>query len=151
MRLWPACALLWMVTGCALNSTSVVVQGSDEDVSLLAGKWEGTYEGIDSGRQGGISFDLFAGDRIAEGKVIMNAGGDPTKARTLQIQFVQVGGKQLSGKIEPYTDPQCNCPVVSEFVGERQGKVMGGTFTTHPVGSTKTQAGRWTASRKDRN
>jgi hypothetical protein len=148
MRLWPACALLWIVGGCAATGSSVAVQGSDVDVSVLAGKWEGTYEGTDSGRQGTITFDLFAGYRLAEGKVMMNAGGDPANAKPLQIQFVQVGGKQLSGKIEQYTDPQCSCAVQTEFVGEVHGNVIGGTFITHAVGSTKNQSGRWTANRK---
>ena len=148
MRLWPMCAFLWMVGGCATTGSAVAVQGSDSDVSVLAGKWEGSYEGLESGRQGTISFDLFAGYRLAEGKVMMNAGGDPSQAKPLQIQFVQVGGKQLSGKIEPYTDPQCSCNVLTEFVGEMHGNTIGGTFTSHPVGSTKSQSGRWTANRK---
>jgi hypothetical protein len=126
----------------------VSVQGSDADVSLITGKWEGSYEGIESGRQGSISFDLYAGFRIAEGKVVMNAGGDPASARALSIQFVQVGGTKVNGKIEQYTDPQCNCAVISEFVGDLHGNQMSGTFTTHPVGSTKSQTGRWSASRK---
>ena len=115
---------------------------------MLAGKWEGTYEGNESGRQGTVSFDLFAGYRVAEGKVMMNAGADPSTARALSIQFVQVGGKQLSGKLEQYTDPACSCAVQTEFVGEVHGNTIGGTFSTHPVGSTKSQSGRWSATRK---
>ena len=147
MRLWAYAQVLWLVVGCAATGPAVAVQGSDADVSVLAGKWEGSYEGQESGRQGTIAFDLFAGYRIAEGKVMMNAGGDPSQAKPLQIQFVQVGGKQLSGKIEPYTDPQCSCSVLTEFVGEMHGNIIGGTFTTHPAGSTKSQSGHWTASR----
>ena len=147
MRLWPTYAFLWMVGGCAATGPAVAVQGSDNDVSVVAGKWEGSYEGLESGRHGTISFDLFAGYRIAEGKVMMNAGGDPSQVKPLQIQFVQVGGKQLTGKIEPYTDPQCSCAVLTEFVGEVHGNTIGGTFTTHPVGSPKSQSGRWSANR----
>jgi hypothetical protein len=126
----------------------VAVQGTDADVSVLAGRWEGSYEGIESGRQGAISFDLFAGYRVAEGKVMMNSVADPTHAKALQIQFVQVGGPKISGKIEPYTDPGCNCSVMTEFVGEVHGNTIGGTFTTHPVGSPQSQSGRWSATRK---
>jgi hypothetical protein len=124
----------------------VAVEGEDIDVSLMAGRWEGTYEGIESGRRGTISLDLAAGNRVAEGKVVMNAGAPQEKL--LPIKFFKVGGKEVNGKIEPYTDPGCNCTVNTEFVGKVRGNLISGTFTTQPEGGSAKQNGRWSAERK---
>lgn len=141
-------ASLSLLGACATTSSAVPVAGSDIDVALLAGHWEGTYEGLDSGRKGTLTFDLAAGYRLAEGKVVMNALGDPAAAKPLTIKFVDVGSGQLSGKMEPYSDPRCNCTVDTEFVGAARGKTIEGTFTTRPGGSDKIEKGRWSATRK---
>jgi hypothetical protein len=141
------CALAFTLVGCATSGSSVEVQGGDVDISLMAGRWEGTYEGIESGRKGTVNLDLTAGYHFAEGKVVMNAA-DPARAQPLTIKFVEIGGRQLKGKIEPYTDPGCKCTVDTEFVGQVQGDTMRGTFTTQPVGGTQKQSGRWIAQRQ---
>ena len=104
-------------------------------VLLLAGKWVGTYEGIESGRKGVIQFDLSQGSTYAEGKVIMNAD-DPAKATTVPIKFVEAAEKgMVKGVIGPYLEPQLKVQVETEFLGGRRGDVITGTFTTHPVGA----------------
>jgi hypothetical protein len=135
-------------TACATTSTgsAVTVQGSDVDVTLLAGRWEGTYEGIESGRKGKIEFELSSGSRVAEGTVVMNAFEGPMNAKPLPIKLMEAQGNQVSGKLEPYTDPQCNCTVETEFVGTRKGRHIDGTFTTKVM--DKTQHGKWTVDRK---
>ncbi|HZS38802.1 MAG TPA: hypothetical protein VFF06_18345 [Polyangia bacterium] len=135
-------SILLAAAGCAQTAPSVDVKGSDVDVGLLAGKWEGTYQGKESGRSGTILFDLYAGNRIAEGKVMMNG------AQPLAIKFVEVAGKNLDGTLEPYLDPSCNCNVETRFTGRRRGQVLEGTFTTTPVGTTQQQGGTWTVTRK---
>jgi hypothetical protein len=137
-----------LLMACATTNSSVAVEGNDVDVSLLAGKWEGTYEGTTSGRKGVVSLDLSAGNRVAEGKVLMNSLADPQNARELTISFAKMGGRQLVGSITPYTDPQCNCTVETEFRGTMTGDTMSGTFASAPQGKPKQQAGTWTASRK---
>jgi hypothetical protein len=137
-----------MIGACATTSSTVAVEGDDLDVSLLAGKWEGTYEGTSSGRKGEVKLDLAAGNRVAEGKVMMNSLGDPATARELAIKFMHVGGRKLTGTIAPYTDPQCNCMVETEFTGTKTGDTISGTFQTGREGQTKQPAGTWTATRK---
>ena len=137
-----------LFSACATTGSSVAVEGNDLDVSLLAGTWEGTYEGTQSGRKGVVKLDLAAGNRVAEGKVMMNSLADPANVRELSIKFMQVGGRKLSGTITPYSDPQCNCTVETEFTGTMHGDTISGTFQSGPVGSAKQPAGTWTASRK---
>ena len=146
MKILGAVMCLWV--GCATtNSSTVAVEGEDVDVIRMAGKWEGNYEGIESGRKGTLSLELAAGNRVAEGKVVMNAA-DPQAAKLLPIKFFKLSGKQITGKIEPYTDPSCNCLVDTEFRGQMRGDVISGTFTTQPQGSDKKMNGRWTATRQ---
>jgi hypothetical protein len=140
--------MLLLCGGCAASNSSVAVEGNDVDVSLLSGKWAGTYEGTHSGRKGTVSLDLAGGNRVAEGKVVMNTAGDPTGAHELSIKFVQVGGRKLTGTLTPYTDPQCNCMVETEFVGVMTGDNFSGTFSSAPVGAAKQPAGTWTAQRQ---
>ncbi len=135
------------LAGCATSNSSVAVEGNDLDVSLLAGKWEGTYEGTTSGRKGAVSLDLATGNRVAEGKVLMNSANDPNP-QALTITFMKVGGRDLVGKITPYTDPQCNCTVETEFTGSLKGDTISGTFASAPQGQPKQTAGTWAATRK---
>jgi hypothetical protein len=142
-------ALLFLsMAACATTGSSVAVEGNDLDVSLLAGKWEGTYEGRATGRKGSVGLDLTTGNRVAEGKVLMNSVNDPEHARELTITFMKVGGRVLRGTITPYTDPQCNCVVETEFSGTLTGDTISGTFASAPQGRPKQQAGTWTATRK---
>lgn len=136
-----------LFSACATSNSSVAVEGNDLDVSLLAGKWEGTYEGISSGRSGAVSLDLSTGNRVAEGKVLMNSANDPNP-QALSITFMKVGGRELVGKITPYTDPQCSCMVETEFKGTLKGDTISGTFASAPQGKPKETAGTWSATRK---
>jgi hypothetical protein len=140
--------VLLLVAACATSSSSVAVEGNDLDVSLLAGKWEGTYEGTATGRKGSVGLDLTTGNRVAEGKVMMGSLSDPNNARELTITFMKVGGRVLRGSITPYTDPQCNCTVETEFTGTLTGDTISGSFASAPQGKPKQQAGTWTATRK---
>ena len=145
MRLLLAALAL---SACATSNAAVAVEGNDLDVSLLAGKWEGTYEGSVTGRKGTVSLDLAGGNRVAEGKVMMNALNDPGNARELTITFMKVGGRKLVGTITPYTDPQCNCTVETEFSGTLTGDTISGNFASAPQGKPKQNAGTWSATRK---
>jgi hypothetical protein len=141
-------AALLALAGCATTQPMVDVSGKDVDVSALAGRWEGTYTGRDSGRVGTVTFDLVAGYKSAEGKIMMGAVNDPAHARELAIKFVAVEGHQVSGGIGPYADPTCSCSVETRFVGAITGNRIDGTFSTKPVGSDKSAEGTWTVTRK---
>jgi hypothetical protein len=146
MKHWP-CALALLALGCGGSQAPATnVKGQEVDIVMFAGTWTGTYEGVESGRKGTIHFELVQGYGVTEGKVIMNAG-DPTKAVPLAVKFVDLGQGQVKGKLVPYTDPQCNCEVETEFIGKRQGHTVSGTFTTTIVGTTKVQRGTWRAER----
>jgi hypothetical protein len=141
-------ALVAQAAACATAQPMVEVGGKDLDLTQLAGKWEGTYVGRDSGRSGTVLFDLVAGYRSAEGKVVMNAVGDPAHAQELHLKFIEVAGRKVSGTIEPYTDPACKCTVETTFVGSFGARTMEGTFTTRPTDGSAAQAGTWSATRQ---
>ena len=141
-------ALGLVVAAAACGPTAATeVKGDPVNVALIAGKWAGTYEGIDSGRKGVIHFDLVRGYGVVEGKVIMNAS-DPTRATTLTIKFLETSKGKIVGRLERYTDPACNCPVDTEFVGTQSGETFSGSFSTRPVGADKVQVGRWQVTRQ---
>ncbi len=141
------CALVLAAACGGASSSTVPVNGSDVDLSLVAGSWEGSYQGKESGRSGAITFDLALGHHAAEGKVIMHAAAMPPEGQVLHIRFVEMEGGQIRGKIVPYTDPQCQCLVETEFIGRVKGTTMDGTFTTRmPDG--RVQGGTWEAVRK---
>jgi len=147
--MWVSALLTLGLAACGTsNSSTIAMQGSDVDLTLLAGKWEGTYEGAQSGRKGTVSFDLYTGNRVAEGKVMMNALADPTHARELSIKFMQIGGRKLTGNIDAYSDPTCNCMVETEFIGTLKGDLISGVFHTGPQGAPKSAGGTWSATRK---
>jgi hypothetical protein len=150
MRRGMLLAVALVAVGCGpASSTTVPVKGSDVQVLLLAGKWVGTYEGVESGRKGVIVFDLSQGSTYAEGKVVMNAD-DPAKATTLPIKLVETAEKgTIKGAIGPYEDPGLKVQVETEFIGTRKGDVIQGTFITHPVGAKdKAQNGKWKVTKQ---
>jgi hypothetical protein len=148
-----ACALLLLLflpLGAACGgaaSSTVPVNGSDVDISLVAGSWEGSYQGKESGRSGGVTFDLALGHHAAEGQVTMRGAGLPPEGQALKIRFVEMEGGRIRGQIAPYTDPQCKCLVETEFIGKVKGTAMEGTFTTR-VPDGRVQSGTWEAARK---
>jgi len=136
----PALSILFVLAACG-GAQSVEVKGGEGDLAALAGHWEGDYTGTESGRSGPVTFDLELGRHTADGTVLM--GGETP----LKIQFVAVEGGQLSGKIEPYTDPACSCEVQTEFVGTLNGDAITGSFTTEVAGMGE-QHGEWSVVRK---
>jgi hypothetical protein len=141
-------SLLFMLQACASSTQAVQVKGPDQEVVKLAGQWEGSYEGNESGRIGTINFDLAVGRHTAEGKVIMYADGAGHKARPLRIKFVAVKGSEIRGRIEPYRDPACKCEVRTEFQGTLEGNSIGGTFITHLPKLQRKHTGNWSVHRK---
>ena len=55
---------------------------------------------------------------------------------------------QVSGRIDPYTDPVCDCQVKTEFLGLLKGDIVDGTFTTEMIEDGKTMRGNWSVARK---
>lgn len=133
-----ACSL----TACAGAAQQVEVKGANADLMALAGEWEGQYEGTDSGRNGTIHFALQVGRHTADGEVRL--GGETP----LKISFVEVERGQVSGRIDTYTDPACQCLVRTEFLGLMRGDSVDGTFTSMMLESGQQLRGNWAVIRK---
>jgi hypothetical protein len=133
---------LGAIAGCGGGTKEVEMKGKDPDLAALAGEWEGSYKGNESGREGPITFSLQMGRHTAEGTVLM--GGDTP----IRIEFVSVEGGQISGKIDPYMDPNCSCEVETEFLGTLDGDTIAGMFTTKVTAQGVVQTGTWSVSRK---
>ena len=165
IRLGIAGGLLALALSPACSSTpaAVPVEGAAGDLSALTGHWEGEYESPATGRLGSIVFDLTAGEGHAHGDVLMIPRGStkpygpapregtqsPSPGATSQlltIRFVKAEAGKVSGTLDPYWDPDCNCEVMTTFVGEVHGDTVAGTF------SSSRNAGRvfgtWKVSRK---
>jgi hypothetical protein len=137
-----AVATVFAFGACGGANTQVEVKGGDPDLASLAGNWEGNYQGQESGRTGTIKFALELGRHTADGEVFMGGSNTP-----LQISFVAVQKGQISGKIQPYTDPSCTCQVETEFLGDVVGNIIDGTFTTKVVANGVEQHGTWKVTR----
>ncbi|MCG8417246.1 MAG: hypothetical protein MJE77_04795 [Proteobacteria bacterium] len=143
-------AFALLFAACGGSASQIEVKGEDRSVVEMAGDWKGSYVGVDSGRKGSISFSFMVGRHTAEGEVIMHPITDQSKPRPLEVRYVELAeGGSVHGKLSPYTDPQCNCSVVTEFVGMVEGNRIEGTFTTTAVTSKRTQTGRWWVERAE--
>ena len=154
-----------MLAGCALHPAPVPVRGDSWGIADLAGEWTGEYTSPDTRRSGSIRFALQAGRDTAYGDVVMVPGvslgqqpGDvahwpknhPVRSdpRALSIRFVNVEGNRVSGTIEPYPSPDCECLLHTSFTGLRRGGRIEGSFLTrHEDCGMKTESGTWWAVR----
>jgi len=159
-RLRATIAALLLGLGCTYQGTPVPVAG---DTNLLAGEWDGTYVSQETGRSGSIVFHLKAGTDSAYGDVLMI----PTQAdysrpptlpespqpfrklgRVLTISFVQCEGGEVTGRLDPYEDPDTGERIYTTFEGRLKGNTFKGTFVTlYPTSGHRT-AGKWSVERK---
>jgi len=154
-------ALLVVGAACRYKPSPVPLSGSPPEIAALAGEWGGEYTGSQSGRSGSISLRITAGGDSAYGDVVMvsNTGQRPVAAHgerehlsharsadVLRISFVRVAQGQVTGVLEPYVAPDCQCRVTTSFSGTVIGDTIEGTFTTRGSGGVE-QTGRWRVSR----
>jgi hypothetical protein len=152
------------VGACRSQPSLVPLQGSPPEIAALAGEWSGEYGGAQSGRSGSIVLRITAGGDTAYGDVVMvaNTGQRPVaahdarehqaharSAEVLRVAFVRVGAGQVSGVLEPYVAPDCQCRVTTSFSGTVRDNVIEGTFVTRGAGALE-QSGRWRVSRDTR-
>lgn len=158
------CAMLgWLATSCATAPPPVPVSGSSADLSQLAGEWNGEYHGVAGGRQGIILFKLAAGADTAFGEVVMfprersydasrsrerGAGPTPPTPQEINIGFVRTTGGMVSGRLEPYQDPDCGCMVTTVFEGRMRGDSIEGRYLSYRTGNPDPIKGEWKARRK---
>lgn len=160
-RTFNALALCALVA-CASTPESVPLVGSTGDVSALVGEWGGEYDGGTTGRSGSIVFVLRSTADTAHGDVMMipravgqtatmEGGRAPLELRSgqvLRISFVRIAGGNVSGTLDPYTEPECKCTVYTTFTGRLRGNTIEGTFLTRGAGLPREQTGRWRVTRR---
>ena len=157
-----AAAFAGLLVACGGSQSPVPVVGREADISKLAGEWSGEYSSGETGRSGSILFTLKSGTDTATGDVVMTprfaAAGPPQAgqpspqvalaSQAIDIKFVRVTGGQVSGSLAPYTDPTCNCPLHTTFVGRLVGDTLAGTYTSRHENAQDMQQGRWRVVRK---
>jgi hypothetical protein len=160
-------ALIAGSLACATKPAPVTVTGEAVDKASLAGKWTGEYNSPETGRSGSIVFNLSPAGDAANGDVVMiprgygkalvpyvgntSVGGAATQnagsSQVLTIKLVRVSGDNVSGVLDAYRDPQCDCPVETTFTGRLNGDTIEGTFTTRGPNSPTPQTGSWRVKR----
>jgi hypothetical protein len=146
---------LAFAAGCIWQGTPVPVTG---DTRWLEGSWDGTYWGGERGRSGTITFRLKAGTDSAWGDVVMlppqneftRPPGAPEGMRTmrepahlLRISFVRCEDGEVTGRLDPYQDPDTGERVHTTFEGRLEGKVFKGTFVSYYPGTGTRVNGKW--------
>lgn len=159
-----------VVFACASKPTPITVTGDSADRASLAGKWVGEYNSPTAGRSGSIVFNLSATGDAANGDVVMvpreygkalvrydpNAPGGAAmqnpagSSQVLTIKLVRVTGDTVSGVLDAYRDPSCDCPVVTTFTGRVNGDAIDGTFVTRGAQTAAPQTGTWRVKRTAR-
>lgn len=160
-------ALAASTIACASRTPGIQLTASDFDLNPLVGEWRGDYSSAETGRSGTIAFTLRAGESSASGNIVMIPRADslltpaerelvtnvsaPQRA-VLSIHFIRKEGGNLSGTLDSYRDPDCNCPVTTTFQGSfRDDRTIEGTFSTVPSqpGHSVT-GGKWKVTRVKR-
>jgi hypothetical protein len=159
-----------VVLACASKPAPITVTGDSGDRASLAGKWVGEYTSPATGRSGSIVFNLSPTGDAASGDVVMvprgyaraltpynmtTTGGVPIQnpgaaSQVLTIKLVRVAGDTVSGVLDAYRDPECDCPVVTAFTGTVNGDTIDGKFTTRGSSANTPQTGTWRVKRAAR-
>jgi hypothetical protein len=140
---------------------SFPLQADEASLKMLDGRWEGEYYNVTQKRGGTIVLEFSGKRATGNGDVLLIPKGmsealkpsrPPTEEETLRqmpritsIQFVKAEGGTLSGKMDPFMDPECNCEVMATFNGQVTGDTIEGTFRTSAPGE-----GTWKAKKVPR-
>jgi hypothetical protein len=149
------------LAACSSNPAPVAIEGSTSSLQALAGKWSGQYDNAANGRSGSIVFNLHPDGQTATGDVMMfsrvvSQPWDPNRnyppgtpaAQLLSITFVQVSGGQVSGKLDPYKDPDTGSMLSTTFTGRQTGDTIEGTFEAWSSDKVTPQRGHWKVTRR---
>jgi hypothetical protein len=165
MRIPLAAATLALGTlaACSYRPAPVTLAGDAGSIRALAGTWTGMYTGTESRRTGSITFTIQVAGDSAFGDVLMEAppgagvfspADSPAahraharNAQLLAVRFVVILGGEVSGELEPYNAPDCDCTVRTTFTGYVRADSITGTFLTRgrEIGP---QTGVWGVARK---
>lgn len=157
-------ALALALAGCGWRRTPVPVISDTGSTGLLVGSWAGEYSSTQTGRSGGISFELASEKDTAYCDLVMSPsiqslriGANTTEGPTvrtlpvtepLKLRFIRLGEGKVTGTLEPYKDPDCGCLVTTTFEGKFSGSnTIVGTYVTTGFGFHKETGGRWKVTR----
>jgi hypothetical protein len=146
------------LAACAANPAPVPLHGDAAVVARLAGDWTGEYVGEGTGRAGSIVFRVHEGH--AHGDVVMTprttgrpllsywpVEGQRRLTEVMTIEFVHVSADSIVGRLTPYRDADCDCPVWTAFSGVLRGDSLAGTYSSIRTDATRT-TGRWWVARR---
>jgi hypothetical protein len=153
------------LTGCSLPMRPVRFEATAADWKALAGEWRGEYWMSAYDRHGLITFRLAAAPDSASGEVLMISDRfawpyqrdpvDPTKpgpydrTQLLTILFVRAENGDITGRIDPFWDPDRRCNAAASFRGSVDGNAIHGTVSSTCIGDVRGSiTGRWRAERK---
>ena len=154
-------------SACSTQSATVPARIDPTSIPLLTGEWTGTYESPIKSRSGLITFQLEqdADSTICRGEVLMipRNTGMPVRPvaghrpgtdqpvhtpRLLVIESIQVRGGRISGRMEPYEDPETLHPVRTSFEGHITGETIRGTLSSIDDVTGERFLGSWSVTRK---
>lgn len=154
---------LALLMGCSSKMPTVTVEGDPGWIVAMAGRWEGTYESEQTGREGTLQFELSGVGDTARGEILMmpawtdepyqgSSRGEPRERHPLRtptvlpIRFVKIDEGQVLGRLDPYFDPDCNCQVTTSFIGSIDEEQVRGIFAIRGMKSWLA-FGEWRAHR----
>jgi len=168
-RCGTAAALAFTFVACAGQSAPVPATLDPVAKTLLTGEWTGTYESPAKERNGYITFELEqdVDSTVCRGDVLMvpKATGQPVRPvaghevhrdnvmripRLLAIESIRVTGDRITGRIEPYSDPETMHPVRTSFEGRITGDTIRGTLSSIDEQTGDRISGTWTVTRTKR-
>jgi len=155
---------LSVLSACAWKRTPVPVISDTGSSALLVGTWSGEYSSRETGRSGSITFEMASEKDTAFCDVVMvpkvqtlqsttrepqyQAMRGESLAQPLKIRFIRLGEGRVSGTLDPYLDPECNCSVSTTFEGRIvTANTIEGTFITRGAG-VQTSGGTWKVKRQ---
>ena len=155
------CAVAIVVACQSAPQLPVQLQGDPTSLARLAGSWSGSYWGGAEGRGGSLSFTLRSGSDSLYGDVTMVDPRGHTiraadrsdvhamhvgSAQQLRIDFAAIRADSVRGVLEPYVAPDCECTVITTFLGQVRGDGIKGTFQTRNAGRVQAE-GSWEMKR----
>ena len=140
-RLAVPVVLAVILTACSAAPTPspVSVDANQQDLNAEQGAVSGTVLMFPKGRSSAME----PADRQASPSTSAPRGGQP-----LSIRFIVVEDGVVSGTLEPYKDPDCDCLLSTTFTGRVHGDVIQGSFVSHGGPGRVAQDGRWKVTRK---
>jgi hypothetical protein len=167
VKLILAVVISTSVLACTPKPPSTEITSSDFDLQPLVGVWRGDFSSAQTGRTGIVAFTLRAGESSAKGNVVMIArpdslltaeeremldNGTLAGRSVVPITFIRKQGGNMSGVLDPYRAPDCECTVTTTFEGTfTDSNNITGTYTTVPskAGASVT-GGTWKVTRVKR-